>query len=246
MLSKPGFNDEDWLPATVPGTVLSSYWDDGALPDPNYGDNQLTISDSFFYADFWYRNQFVITSAAPGRRLWLNFDGINWKADVFFNGEMLGHIDGAFARARFDVTRFVRPGVKNALAVLIHKNGSPGSVKEKTLAKTDSNGGFLGADNPTYHASIGWDWIPTIRGRNIGIWDSVYLTRSGAVTIEKPLVYTKLPLPDTSSADVTVEATLHNHDQKIVTWHIARQFWAMCEFAQTPDNSRSLNHLSPV
>ena len=224
MLSKPGFNDEDWLPATVPGTVLSSYWDDGALPDPNYGDNQLAISDSFFYADFWYRNQFVITSPAPGRRVWLNFDGINWKADVFFNGEMLGHIDGAFARARFDVTRFVRPGVKNALAVLIHKNGSPGSVKEKTLAKTDSNGGFIGADNPTYHASIGWDWIPTIRGRNIGIWNSVYLTRSGAVTIEKPLAYTKLPLPDISSADVTVEATLHNHDQKIVTGTLRGSF----------------------
>jgi len=49
-LSKPGFNDEDWLPATVPGTILSSYFDDGAIPDPNYGDNQLAISDSFFYA----------------------------------------------------------------------------------------------------------------------------------------------------------------------------------------------------
>ena len=31
------------------------------------------------------------------------------------------------------------------------------------------NGGALGADNPTYHASIGWDWIPTIRGRDTGI-----------------------------------------------------------------------------
>ena len=223
-LSKPGFNDEDWLPATVPGTVLSSYWDDGALPDPNYGDNQLTISDSFFYADFWYRNQFVIPALPVGRRLWLNFDGINWKADIFFNGEMLGHIDGAFARAKFDVTWLVRPGANNALAVLIHKNASPGSVKGKTLAKTDSNGGFLGADNPTYHASIGWDWIPTIRGRNIGIWNSVYLTRSGAVTIEKPLVYTTLPLPDTSSADVTVEATLQNHDQRAVVGTLRGSF----------------------
>ena len=43
------------------------------------------------------------------------------------------------------------------------------------------NGGALGLDNPTYHASIGWDWIPTIRGRNTGIWGPVYLTmnRSG-------------------------------------------------------------------
>ncbi len=223
-LSKPGFNDADWLPATVPGTVLSSYFDDSAIPDPNYSDNQLTISDSFFYADFWYRNQFVILPPSVGHHTWLNFDGINWKADVFFNGEEVGHIDGAFARAQFDVTHLVRGGAKNALAVLIHKNASPGSIKEKTLAKTDSNGGVLGADNPTYHASIGWDWIPTIRGRNTGIWNSVYLTRSGAVTIEKPLVYSTLPLPDTSSADVTVEATLRNHGQKAVTGTLRGSF----------------------
>ena len=46
--SKPGFKDADWIPATVPATVLSSYWNIGALPDPNYGDNQLMISDSSF------------------------------------------------------------------------------------------------------------------------------------------------------------------------------------------------------
>ena len=60
----PGFDDRDWMVATVPGTVLASYFNAGAIPDPNYGDNQLMISDSFFYADFWYRDEFV----AAGRR----------------------------------------------------------------------------------------------------------------------------------------------------------------------------------
>ncbi len=247
-LSQPGFNDDAWLPATVPGTVLTSYYDDGAVPDPNYGDNQLAISDSFFYADFWYRNQFMVPAPAPGHRVWLNFDGINWKADVFFNGENLGQIDGAFTRAQFDITRLVRPGENNALAVRVHKNASPGSIKEKTLAKTDTNGGVLGADNPTYHASIGWDWIPTIRGRNIGIWNSVYLTGSGAVTIEKPLAYSTLPLPDTSSADVTVEATLHNHNQTAVTGTLRGSFGAV-QFSKRvsiPAASTTLVRFDPV
>ena len=65
-LSKPGFADRDWLVATVPGTVLASYYNAGAMPDPNFGDNQLMISDSFFYADFWYRNEFMPPPAAPG------------------------------------------------------------------------------------------------------------------------------------------------------------------------------------
>jgi len=50
-ISKPGFHDQEWMIATVPGTVLTSYLNDGAVPDPNYGANQLMISDSFFYAD---------------------------------------------------------------------------------------------------------------------------------------------------------------------------------------------------
>ena len=114
-LSKPGFRDDDWVPATVPGTTLTSYLNAGAIPDPNYGDNQLMISDSFFYADFWYRNEFTAPPGAPGfRRVWLNFDGINWKAEVFLNGHKLGRIEGGFMRGRFDVTDILRPGQKNA------------------------------------------------------------------------------------------------------------------------------------
>ena len=40
-VSKVGFADNDWVIATVPGTVLSSYLNVGAIPDPNYGENQL-------------------------------------------------------------------------------------------------------------------------------------------------------------------------------------------------------------
>ena len=65
-LSKPGFQDKDWVVATVPATILSSYYEHRALPDPNFGDNQLQISDSFFYADFWYRDEFM--APAAGRR----------------------------------------------------------------------------------------------------------------------------------------------------------------------------------
>jgi len=103
-------------------------------------------------------------------------------------------------RGRFDVTDRMRPGAPNALAVRIEKNATPGSVKEKGLEGDVPNGGALGADNPTYHASAGWDWMSTIRGRNTGIWSDVSLTESGPVTIENPLVAAALPLPDTSRA----------------------------------------------
>jgi len=223
-LSQPGFHDQDWVIATVPGTVLASYVNARAVPDPNYGDNQLMISDSFFYADFWYRNEFVAPRAFAGKRVWLNFEGINWKADVFLNGEELGRVDGGFARGRFDVTSRLRLGQKNALALRVEKNTTPGSVKEKTFEYPDKNGGALGADNPTYHASIGWDWIPTIRGRNTGIWNDVYLSVSGPVTLADPLVTTTLPLPDTTYADVSVGVTLRNHEARSVSGILSGRF----------------------
>ena len=223
-LSKPGFQDRDWLNATVPATVLSSYWNAGALPDPNYGDNLLAISDSFFYADFWYRDEFVAPPLAAGHHAWLNFRGINWKADVYLNGEAAGRIEGGFIRGRFDVTRLIKPGAGNAIAVRIHKNATPGSIKEKTWQSPDPNGGALGADDPTYHATAGWDWIPSVRGRDIGIWSDVYLDTSGPVTIENPLVSTALPLPDTTRADVSVEATLRNTGTAAVTGTLRGRF----------------------
>ncbi len=216
-ISLPGFRSDDWVTATVPGTALVSYWNTGALPDPNFSDNQLMISESFFNSDFWYRDEFIVPDKFKGTRMFLNFDGINWKADVFLNGKNAGRIEGAFIRGKFDVTDLVKPGQNNAIAVLIHKNDHIGVIKEQTALYHDKNGGILGADNPTYHASIGWDWIPSIRGRNIGIWNDVYLNISGAVTISDPFVFTDLPLPDTTSADINLEVTLNNYKAEPVT-----------------------------
>ncbi len=249
LISRPGFSDRGWLVATVPGTVLASYYNAGAVPDPNYGDNQLMISDSFFYAGFWYRNEFTAPAVAAGRRVWLHFDGINWKADVFLNGERLGRIEGAFQRGRFDVTGRIRPGQKNVLAVRIEKNASPGAVHEKTAGDPGKNGGALGADNPTFHASVGWDWIPTIRGRNTGIWNKVYLTTSGPVTLEDPMVTTRLPLPDLSRAEVRVEVTLRNHETHPVSGMLRGRFGDLpFEQAVTvpPSSSKVVPQLLPI
>lgn len=216
-ISKTGYEDGAWIVATVPGTVLTSYYNVGAVPDPNYGENQLHISDTFFYADFWYRTEFTAPETGAGEAAWLDFDGVNWKADVYLNGEKLGRIEGGFMRGRFDVTGKLMPGKVNALAVRIEKNATPGSVHQKTLESSGKNGGGLGSDDPTYHASAGWDWIPTIRGRNTGIWGSVYVTVTGAVTLEDPFVSATLPLPDTSSAEVSLQVDVANSQSKSVS-----------------------------
>ena len=214
-ISTTGFNTYGWIAATVPGTVLSSYVNIGAIANPNYADNQLHISESFFNSDFWYRNEFCIPSTFDNERIFLNFDGINWKANIWLNGKQLGRIEGAFMRGQYDITDQLQEGI-NVLAVQIIKNANSGAIKEKDKFTTDLNGGILGADNPTFHATIGWDWIPTMRGRNIGIWNDVYLTSAGKVTLDAPIIQSELPLPATDKARLTAEVIVKNHSNQTV------------------------------
>jgi beta-galactosidase/beta-glucuronidase len=78
------------------------------------------------------------------------------------------------------------------------------------------NGGPTGdiGKNVTMLCSVGWDWVPPVRDRNIGIWQPVFLRTSGDMTIKQPHLITDLPnLPDTSVAKLSLKLSLANHSQ---------------------------------
>lgn len=88
-IASADYDSRSWVPATVPGTVLASFMNIGAVPDPNYADDINQISESYFRSNFWYRQEFNV-ERIDGEQQWLNFDGINWKANVYLNGQRLG------------------------------------------------------------------------------------------------------------------------------------------------------------
>ncbi|MCF0197478.1 MAG: beta-glycosidase, partial [Bacteroidaceae bacterium] len=212
------YNDQsdEWLPATVPGTALASYMNVGAVPCTNYANDGVHISESYFRSDFWYRNRFTLPAGFRRGRLYLHLDGINWKARVWLNGHCLGVIEGAFVRTTYEVSRFIHEG-ENILAVQCICNAHFGAAKEKNAMNTAINGGILGADNPTFHATVGWDWINSTRGREVGIWNDVYLTTSSALRLSDPFVRCTLPLPDTTRATLRPEVVVSNDGGQPVT-----------------------------
>lgn len=203
--------DDRWIPATVPGTVLTSYMNIGAVPDNRYANNMRQISESFFKSDFWYRANVKVNVLEKERHSYLCFDGINWKAEVWLNGKRLGRIDGAFKRVKFDVSKVLRKG-DNRLEVKVLRNAHFGAVKVKNSVSTDLNGGVLGADNPTFHASIGWDWITSVPGREVGIWNNVYLAHDNGVSVADPMVTTTIDAG--GLATMTPVVMVKNHDAK--------------------------------
>jgi hypothetical protein len=211
VISQPDYPPQGWYNATVPGTVLTSLVNDSVYPEPLYGENNRRIPDSLALASYCYRDQFTIPANFTGRRVWLNFDGINYIGRVWVNGRAVGEIKGAFARGAFDITSLVNPGGTSAVAVQILPPPHPGSHPDKTIqAGTGPNGGILAEDGPTFLCTIGWDWIPPIRDRDIGIWQKVFISATGPVVLRDPLVASDLPLPRTDHADLTVRATLLN------------------------------------
>jgi len=208
-ISQPGFDDKDWLVATVPGTVLTTMIDRGIYPNPDYGLNNMAIPESLAHQDYWYRVEFKVPAAARGRRLTLTFLGVNYAAEVWLNGQELGGFKGAFLRGKFDVTGLVKSAGPNALAVRVSPPPHAGIAEEESLTSgPGSDGGVEVLDGPTFAASEGWDWIPSIRDRDTGIWQDVTLTASGPAQIGDLNVITTLPKADRSEADIEIDVPL--------------------------------------
>jgi beta-galactosidase/beta-glucuronidase len=183
----------------------------GVYPDPDYGLNNLAIPESLNKQDYWYRSEFTAPADWKGQRLTLTFEGINYAAEVWLNGNRIGSIKGAFIRGVFDVTNSIKASGANVLAVRVSPPRASEIPHEQSIkAGPGENGGMMCLDGPTFVDTEGWDWIPSIRDRDTGIWQPVTVRATGGVKIGDAQVVTKLPLPETSSADVEISVPLSN------------------------------------
>jgi exo-1,4-beta-D-glucosaminidase len=231
-----------WFPVTVPSTVLTGLVANKVYPDPYVGMNNMLIpdaNDSFnrqyqlerysylpgepnpWKKPYWYRTTFTVPAADKGKYFQLIFKGINYRAAVWLNGRLLADsakMVGMFEEFDLDATAAIHPGENNALAVEIYPldyPGLPSTPQLQALGDFFDNGGPTGdiGKNVTMLSSVGWDWIPEVHDRNIGIWQPVYLRTSGQVTINRPRIKTDLPgLPDTGLAKLSLDLDLCNHD----------------------------------
>jgi len=242
VISSPNYHSSAyWFPVKVPSTVLTGLVANKIYPSPYLGLNNMLIPDasdkfnkeynleqySFLPNDpnpwkkpYWYRTLFTIPASDKGRVFQLIFKGINYRAAVWVNGVQIAdsaQMAGMFAEYSLDVSKAIIPGSKNVLAVKIYPLDEPGYPAKEQLAALGpfyENGGPTGdiGKNVTMLCSVGWDWIPPVRDRNMGIWQPVYLRTTGAVTIGHPQLKTDLPnLPDTNVAKLTLNLTLSNH-----------------------------------
>ncbi len=208
-LSTGGIVTNGWLPAVVPGTLLTTYLANGRFPDPYYGLNNrretglipdITVPGTVFASPHWYRTRFSLRPEFRGRTVWLELKGINWRADVWLNGARVGTMAGMFRRGLFDVTAHVVAG-DNTLAVQIHPPDDLGQAgDQQTIARTPA----------TMLQTCGWDFTfpDGVRDRNLGIHRSVRVFASGPVIVRDPFMAT-VGVPD-RTAELELRAFLVN------------------------------------
>ncbi|MCU6453691.1 glycoside hydrolase family 2 [Sphingomonas sp. A2-49] len=221
-ISRAGFDARRWYAATVPGTVLTTLVDRGVYPDPAYGLNNTVIPEGLARQDYWYRTEFDVPAEAAGKRQTLVFDGVNYAAQIWVNGVPVGTMQGAFVRGRFAVT--LAPG-RNAIAVRVSPPPHRGLAHEESMtAGVGENGGMQMLDGPTFVATEGWDWIPSIRDRNTGLWQGVRLIATDAVDLGDTHVVTSLPRADNSIANVEITTPVTNRSAQAVTATVRAAF----------------------
>jgi hypothetical protein len=247
-IARPGFDAKTWLPATVPGTILATYVAAGVYPDPAHGLNNLLIPDSLSRQDYWLRTEFALPDSGARSRQAIAFEGINYAAEIWVNGEKLGTTEGAFSRGRFVLPARFAAGERVAVAVRVSPPPHPGLPHEESLtAGPGQNGGAMTIDGPTFSASEGWDWIPTVRDRNTGIWQNVVLEASGDVRLGDPNVNTVLPRADNSLAELTFAVPVINDSAAERTVHVEARFGdiTLRQSAQVPPRSTATIRFAP-
>jgi len=216
VLSTGRFRPKGWYSTSVPSTVLAALCENGVFADPYFGENLRKIpgyqdgiwysmpDDSPFRIPYWYRTEFSLPQEYAGKKIWLHFDGINFKADVWLNGKKIvdsNSVVGMFRRFVFDVTDNITAG-KNYLAVQVI---APAQSHGRNNKETDME------------CTSSWDdHCPYPPDGNMGIWRDVYIRATGPAAVRHPMVVTGLDLPSADTAHLKILVRTTNASEKKV------------------------------
>ncbi|MBT6766785.1 MAG: glycoside hydrolase family 2 [Prolixibacteraceae bacterium] len=193
-ISESDFNTGDWYDAIVPGTVLGSMASTGVIEDPYFGINMQDVGYEQFKQPWWFRTTFELDAEDINKIVSLRFNGINYRADLWVNGEKVAGKDefaGTFRMFTFNVSDYGVAG-ENTVALKMWQH---------------ADGEF----------SIGFvDWNPLPRDRNMGIFREVFLEVNEGVKIRSPFVHSKVNKETLNEAELFIQAELINSSDKTI------------------------------
>ncbi|MFQ3611626.1 MAG: sugar-binding domain-containing protein [Fimbriimonadales bacterium] len=111
-----------------------------------------------YKGEAWYRREFAIPPSWQGKRVWLCFGAVDYRAEVWVNGQRVGDHEGGYSEFRFDITPQVRYDRPNQLVVV---------AEDRTDHETP-----IGKQTPSWYTSTS------------GIWQTVWLEATGQAYVQ--------------------------------------------------------------
>lgn len=192
-ISSSGFNKKHGYPVELPATVMHGLMQNDLYSDVFEPFVLENIDRAPFEVPWWYRKELKIDRLTENDFYQLTFEGINYRANIWLNGEQVARADsvqGSYGVWNFDVTKFLKKG-NNVLAVEIIP----------PLFGEDVHMGFV-------------DWNPTPPDRLMGLWRGVLLSHTGTVSMRNSNVITTVDKETLKSAEVTISTELTNHSDQ--------------------------------
>ncbi|MDO4340149.1 MAG: glycoside hydrolase family 2 protein [Eubacteriales bacterium] len=179
---------EDYIPASIPGSVYNDLLLNGRMEDPYYRDNELKAL-KIMENDFEYVSVFEVNKEfLDYEKVLLRFEGIDTAADIYLNGGWIAYVENMHRIWEFSVKEQLCAG-ENELKVILHSPTEfirKANEKDPIGGSEDAMAGFPHLRKA--HCMFGWDWGPRLP--DAGIWrgvkligfhdariDSVYITQ---------------------------------------------------------------------
>jgi exo-1,4-beta-D-glucosaminidase len=196
VISQAGYTTADWYKVSVPTTIIAGLLANKQYDfDPFYGMNFEKLKDPKLDSAWWFRREFTLAKTEIGKDVVLILHGINYKANIWFNGVLIAdsnQIMNPFRIIELNITKQYRAGRPNVLALQIRRPINP-----------NKRGGDLAIDYA--------DWIHYPPDYNGGIVNDVEVKTYDRVGIRYPLVTTRFDLPSLDIAHLTVDALVTNY-----------------------------------
>lgn len=146
-----------WYEASVPGSVYTDLLHCGEIPDPYWKDNEDAVC-ALMEDDYEYECTFMAEGIRDCTRVTLCFDGLDTVADLYLNGQYLGHAENMHRTWEYEAGEFLEEG-ENTLSIIFRsplKYIAAAYEKYGNIGNDDTYEGFMHLRKA--HYMFGWDW----------------------------------------------------------------------------------------
>ncbi|MEM6886488.1 MAG: sugar-binding domain-containing protein, partial [Verrucomicrobiota bacterium] len=180
----------NWNQGCVPGDVYTDLQRAGEIDDPYFGRN-FGRAKWVQEKEWWYITKFDTPAALEGKRISLNFDGVDYSCEVWVNGTYLGRHEGMFSDFQFDITHVARfEDWYEGCNILMVKMDPPPRNHRNVMGRKFCMGG---------------DYMPDVVP--FGIWQPIRVLATGQQRVEKTRIESKI---DGDSATVSIGVEISN------------------------------------